>query len=129
MMDDFTNDARSQSGASTNAFGEQLPTEMPAEERLSSLLVALTELHAYLDERGKHTYELAQRFIANSRRDASSRAYDERQATMLEYQHYIWHEIAGRVEHLLVAYGNDDDSTSDASGEVAAEGQESDPKS
>jgi hypothetical protein len=24
---------------------------------------------------------------------------------MLEYQHYIWHEIAGRVDHLLARYG------------------------
>jgi hypothetical protein len=27
---------------------------------------------------------------------------------MLEYQHYIWHEIAGRVSQLLVAYGEED---------------------
>ncbi|HET9109519.1 MAG TPA: hypothetical protein VFN78_01720 [Ktedonobacterales bacterium] len=74
---------------------------VPAEERLSALLASLGELRQYLDERGSHTYELAQRFIANARRDPSSRAYDERQATMLEYQHYIWREIAGRVGQII----------------------------
>lgn len=68
-----------------------------AEERLRGLLADLETLQRYLDERGAHTYELAQRFMANAKRDAASRAYDERQATMLEYQHYIWREIAGRV--------------------------------
>ena len=34
------------------------------------------------------TYELAQRFLDNARRDPTSRAYDERQATMLEYQRH-----------------------------------------
>ncbi|HEY7339502.1 MAG TPA: hypothetical protein VH591_01365 [Ktedonobacterales bacterium] len=74
-------------------------------ERLEGLLRDLETLQAYLQERGRHAYDLAQRFLANARRDAGSRAYDERQATMLEYQHYIWHEIAGRVSQLLVAYG------------------------
>jgi hypothetical protein len=79
-------------------------------ERLASLLRDLETLHEYLQERGRHSYELAQRFLANARRDAGSRAYDERQATMLEYQHYIWHEIAGRVAQLLVAYGEPDNA-------------------
>jgi hypothetical protein len=79
--------------------------------RLNGLLNDLGTLHDYLRERGQHTYELAQRFMANSRRDASSRAYDERQATMLEYQQYIWHEIAGRVQQLLVAYGDEEAKT------------------
>ena len=72
--------------------------------RLRGLLADLAQLQGYLDERGAHTYELAQRFMANARRDPSSRAYDERQATMLEYQNYIWHEIAGRVDQLLARY-------------------------
>jgi len=75
-----------------------------AAQRLASLLSDLGELQAYLAERGDHTYELAQRFMANARRDASARAYDERQATMLEYQHYIWKEIAGRIGQLLARY-------------------------
>lgn len=75
-----------------------------AEARLTALLADLTTLQAYLEDRGRHTYELAQRFMSNARRDPAAKAYDERQATMLEYQHYIWHEIAGRVAQLLVAY-------------------------
>jgi len=85
-------------------------------ERLEGLLRDLETLQAYLQERGRHAYELAQRFLANARRDAGSRAYDERQATMLEYQHYIWHEIAGRVSQLIVAYGEPEETSgSDAS--------------
>ena len=83
---------------------------LPAEEALAGLLDALGALSAYLGERGRHSYELAQRFLENARRpgtDSVSRAYDERQATMLEYQHYIWVEIAGRVEKLLVEYGEE----------------------
>ncbi len=81
-------------------------TPPTADERLSGLLTALTQLQTYLDERGGHTYELAQRFMANAKRDPGSRAYDERQATMLEYQHYIWREIAGRVGQILSHYGD-----------------------
>jgi hypothetical protein len=79
-------------------------TPPAAEQRLVGLVTDLSELQQYLDERGSHTYELAQRFIANAKRDPASRAYDERQATMLEYQHYIWREIAGRVGQLLARY-------------------------
>ena len=82
-------------------------------QRFTALMGDLSELQAYLQERGNHTYELAQRFMANARRDASSRAYDERQATMLEYQHYIWKEIAGRVNQLLARY-EDTPATPDA---------------
>ena len=74
-------------------------------DTLAALLRDLEELRAYLDERGRHTYDLAQRFMQNAQRNPGSRAYDERQATMLEYQHYIWHEIAGLVNKLLVTYG------------------------
>ncbi|MGH2504400.1 MAG: hypothetical protein ACRDID_17985, partial [Ktedonobacterales bacterium] len=81
---------------------------LTAEQRLHGLLADLELLQRYLDERGAHTYELAQRFMANAKRDPASRAYDERQATMLEYQHYIWREIAGRVGQLLSLYGADD---------------------
>jgi hypothetical protein len=82
-------------------------SEPGADATLAALLGDLRELRAYLRERGRHTYELAQRFLENARRDPSARSYDERQATMLEYQHYIWHEIAGFVEKLLVSYGAD----------------------
>ena len=79
--------------------------ERPAEARLAALLADLDELQRYLDERGRHSAELAQRFLANARRDSASRSYDERQATMLEYQRYIWAEIAGRVGKLINLYG------------------------
>ena len=91
-----------------------------AAERLAALLRDLETLQTYLQERGRHSYELAQRFLANARRDAGSRAYDERQATMLEYQHYIWHEIAGRVTQLLVAYDEPEHGAS-AEGDAADE--------
>lgn len=87
--------------------------DVKSAEQLAGLLRDLETLQAYLQERGRHSYELAQRFLANARRDAGSRAYDERQATMLEYQHYIWHEIAGRVNQLLVAYGGPDHALAD----------------
>ena len=77
-----------------------------AAETLAALLRDLATLHEYLAERGRHTYALAQRFAENARRSPGSRAYDERQATMLEYQHYIWTEIAGRVDKLLATYGS-----------------------
>jgi hypothetical protein len=87
---------------------------VPAAETLAALLRDLAELRDYLEGRGRHAYELAQRFLQNARRDTADRAYDERQATMLEYQHYIWHEIAGRVDKLLAQYGG-------ADGELSAE--------
>lgn len=90
-------------------------------ERLRGLLDDLDTLRQYLQERGDHTYDLAQRFLANARRDPSARAYDERQATMLEYQHYIWREIAGRVARLLTLYGDETPApTPDSGGEDAA---------
>jgi hypothetical protein len=85
---------------------ENESSQPDAPQRLSELLAELEELRQYLDERGRHSYELAQRFTANARRDPASRAYDERQATMLEYQRYIWAEIAGRVGKLLTRYGD-----------------------
>ena len=104
----------------SNESPENAPNVTDA-ERLAGLLRDLETLQAYLQERGRHSYELAQRFLANARRDAGSRAYDERQATMLEYQHYIWHEIAGRVTQLLVAYGGESDQTvDDTSGDSSA---------
>ncbi len=91
----------------TSPFGERNGDVRDAEATLAALLTDLRELEAYLTERGRHTYGLAQRFLENARHNDSSRAFDERQATMLEYQHYIWHEIAGMVNKLLVAYGEE----------------------
>ncbi|MGZ3677997.1 MAG: hypothetical protein ACXWQR_05450 [Ktedonobacterales bacterium] len=88
--------------------GQQEALEaLEARETLAALLRDLDALHAYLTQRGRHTYELAQRFLDSARRNTESRAFDERQATMLEYQHYIWHEIAGQVNKLIVTYGGD----------------------
>ncbi len=96
----------------TNERGDHAPggesMDIPgveAQETLAALLADLKELRDYLRHRGRHTFDLAQRFLENARRDTSARAYDERQATMLEYQHYIWHEIAGLVDKLLASYG------------------------
>lgn len=102
----MTNNTRDTRDERTDA--EEPPS---VDERLRGLLAALTQLQQYLDERGSHTYELAQRFIANAKRDPSARVYDERQATMLEYQHYIWKEIAGRVGQIRALY---DDAPVDA---------------
>lgn len=89
--------------------GERAPAQIdgasPDAEALAALLRDLAELRDYLIARGQHTYELAQRFLQNARRDTPERGYDERQATMLEYQNYIWHEIAGRVDQLVARYG------------------------
>ena len=88
--------------------GPDARAEQDAAVTLEALLGDLTALREYLAERGRHTYELAQRFLQNARRDSAERAYDERQATMLEYQHYVWHEIAGRVDQLLTRYAPGD---------------------
>lgn len=95
----------------------QASSDDAAQARLAGLLGDLETLRRYLEERGRHTYELAQRFLANAARDPSARAYDERQATMLEYQHYIWHEIAGRVAQLLTAYSDADQDAADGEAE------------
>jgi hypothetical protein len=96
-----------------NSNDHREPADDQPEAKLRSLLGDLETLRQYLDARGRHTYELAQRFLANAQRDTGSRAYDERQATMLEYQHYIWHEIAGRIAQLLVAYDAEDERGAD----------------
>jgi hypothetical protein len=77
-----------ENGAGDNSDGQASPVDNQPEAKLRSLLDDLETLRQYLDERGRHTYELAQRFLENARRDPASRAYDERQATMLEYQQH-----------------------------------------
>lgn len=90
-------------------MAENNDKESTAEAQLAALLHDLEELSSYLTERGRHTYELAQRFMENAQKgkDASARAYDERQATMLGYQRHVWAEIAGLVNKLLVQYGEE----------------------
>ena len=77
-----------------------------AQTSLTALLGDLTELREYLTQRGQQTYAIAQRCMESARRNPESRAYDERQAVIADYQHYIWHEIAGLVNKLLVTYGD-----------------------
>src|SRR5579859_6254948 len=80
--------------------------EAAEQEALHALLHDLNELSTYLHGRGQNAYDLAQRFLDNSRReqDQKTRAYGEQQAKMLDYQHYIWHEIAGMIEKLVNQY-------------------------
>lgn len=82
--------------------------EPSAEQTLAALLGDLGELRDYLTQRGRHTYDLAQKFLDSAKRSQATRAYDERQATMLEYQHYIWLEIAGLVDKLVGVYSASD---------------------
>jgi hypothetical protein len=78
-----------------------------AETALVQLLGDLNDLARYLRERGRHAYNLAQKFAENAQRHPDSREYDERQATMLDYQHYIWNEVAGLVEKLVMKYADE----------------------
>ena len=89
-------------------------------ERLRALLRDLGELTGYLHSRGQNAYTLAQRFLENARReqDQQTKAFDEQQARMLDYQRYIWYEIAGLIEKLMSKYQADD-------GEPASDGQRS----
>jgi hypothetical protein len=76
-----------------------------AAEPLAALLGDMQSLSDYLHSRSRATYETATRFAASARQNADTRTYDERQATMLEYQHHIWQEIAGLVDRLITRYG------------------------
>ena len=80
--------------------------EEHAGEMLRALLRDLEELADYLHGRGQNAYTLAQRFLENAQRepDQQTKAFDEQQARMLDYQRYIWHEIAGLVEKLVSQY-------------------------
>jgi hypothetical protein len=74
------------------------------EEKLTALLKDLEELRAYLHGQGEKKLALARRFEENARQDASNREYDLNQAKMLDYQHYIWHEIGNMVDKLVKKY-------------------------
>jgi len=79
----------------------------PDEAPIVQLLADLNELARYLRDRGRHTYNLAQKFAENAQRHPDSREFDERQATMLGYQHYIWNEVAGLVEKIITKYADE----------------------
>jgi hypothetical protein len=74
------------------------------EEKFAALIEDLHQLAAYLHSRGDKTLKLSQQFAENARRDTSNKEYDLRQATMLDYQHHIWHEIGNMVEKLIKQY-------------------------
>ncbi len=78
---------------------------------LAALLGDLQSLSGYLHQRSRQTYETATRFAEHARHSAAdTRGYDERQATMLEYQHHIWNEIAGLVDRVILRYGEPEEA-------------------
>ncbi len=78
---------------------------MPSgEEKFAALLTDLQELATYLHSRGEKTLALSKQFEENAQRDPSNREFDQRQATMLDYQHHIWHEIGNMVDRLIKQY-------------------------
>ncbi len=74
------------------------------EENFAALLADLQELATYLHSRGEKTLALSKQFEENAQRDPSNREFDLRQATMLDYQHHIWHEIGNMVDRLIKQY-------------------------
>lgn len=74
------------------------------EEKFAALLVDLQELATYLHSRGEKTLALSKQFEENAQRDPSNTEFDLRQATMLDYQHHIWHEIGNMVDRLIKQY-------------------------
>jgi len=75
-----------------------------SEEKLASLLKDLQDMTTYLHAQGDKKLALSRRFEENARQDASNREYDLNQAKMLDYQHYIWHEIGNMLEKLIKQY-------------------------
>lgn len=74
------------------------------EEKFAALLADLQELATYLHSRGEKTLALSKQFEENAQRDPSNTEFDLRQATMLDYQHHIWHEIGNMVDRLIKQY-------------------------
>jgi hypothetical protein len=74
------------------------------EDKFAALLADLQELATYLHSRGEKTLALSKQFEENAQRDPSNREFDLRQATMLDYQHHIWHEIGNMVDRLIKQY-------------------------
>jgi hypothetical protein len=72
-----------------------------SEEKLAALLKDLQELAVYLHGRGDKTLALSRQFEEHAQKDASNREFDLNQSRMLDYQHYIWHEIGNMVEKLV----------------------------
>jgi hypothetical protein len=75
-----------------------------SEEKLTALLQDLEQLATYLHGRGEKTLTLSKQFEENAKKDSVNREFDLRQATMLDYQHHIWHEIGNMVDKLVKQY-------------------------
>ena len=75
-----------------------------SEEKLTALLQDLERLATYLHGRGDKTLTLSKQFEENAKKDSANREFDLRQATMLDYQHHIWHEIGNMVDKLVKQY-------------------------
>ncbi len=75
------------------------------EEKFAALLQELEQLATYLHGRGEKTLALSKQFEENAKKDPANREFDQRQATMLDYQHHIWHEIGNMVDKLIKKYG------------------------
>ena len=75
-----------------------------SEEKLTALLNDLHEMAEYLHSQGEKKLALSKRFEENAQKDPSNREFDLNQAKMLDYQHYIWHEIGNMVEKLIKQY-------------------------
>jgi hypothetical protein len=75
-----------------------------SEEKLAALLQDLEQLATYLHGRGDKTLTLSKQFEENAKKDSANREFDLRQATMLDYQHHIWHEIGNMVDKLVKQY-------------------------
>ena len=74
------------------------------DEKLTALLADLREMAGYLHGQGEKKLALARRFEEDAKKDAANREFDLSQAKMLDYQHYIWHEIGIMVEKLVKQY-------------------------
>jgi len=72
-----------------------------SEEKFVALIEDLHQLAAYLHSRGDKTLKLSKQFEENAKKDPSNKEFDLRQATMLDYQHSLWHEIGNLVEKLI----------------------------
>ncbi len=75
-----------------------------SEEKLTALLQDLEQLATYLHGRGEKSLALSEQFEENAKKDPANREFDQRQATMLDYQHHIWHEIGNMVDKLIKKY-------------------------
>ena len=75
-----------------------------SDEKLTALLNDLHEMAEYLHGQGEKKLALAKRFEENAQKDPSNQEFDLNQSKMLDYQHYIWHEIGNMVEKLIKKY-------------------------